>query len=1174
MNDFADLTPRRYPRKNIQSTISNYFEFAEGSNSLLSDTKSYYRSLRHQTDVINYFTNTQIKNMLIYMKPGRGKTVIMGLIAEFFREEYLQSLSDSINISRVRGCIVLTTGENQRNGFIDIIVCVCNPGYTRRDNGELATSRKTLNKSFKKWYEFKTYRKFAKRIYQKEQDLISKYEQIFEDFEDDQDVEDTSDSLQAAQEEFIKWIKEEYSHKYICLDELHNFRCSKSQLEQILDYNKTLSDLGNIHVEDDFKGDAESENSEESDKAQYSQRMNKLQVIRAILIILDNASGVRVIVSDATPMVDTPEDFKTILFMLCTHEERKEIVNLNMEVVEARDLSKYLEGKVSFVGELSNRAVAEYMGNIYNAQANNKASVSFYAYVCYMSAYQSEKYMKVYNKSQLVNDIYISSKQSSIIVSPKPYSIEFVVKTANGHHLSDELINYLGGVKATKDVKLANLKKISTIFYEIMEILSDSYFETTQIYDTLEGVDVQKNARVIPVKDKQGNRKHKVVTPFGVIAVYYEYVEGNGGIILLGLLLEFILGYERFKAKSGISTGSKSGFCTTSNTIINPELESSKLRYCLLHSNIPVSLTETTKAILKSGQNMTAKYIRVVLMSGAAREGVSIYNALGYIPVGSEWTPSDNEQAEGRVFREDSADYLREYITLTDFGKPEKSKMKNTYYDKNDRLKVRVYKLSAVPVIDEEPDQNKSVHFQIAISVESKKSSIDRLADIIASLAFDYHLQPVNKVKPYYGKIKEIKGYYYNNTLNKMRSQYMNAIEEKIYQHLKDNPDLNISYLSKKIVENYGLSNNMTTIVGLLIDEAINSGTIIKGNKFGHDQGLLKTGDYAYLSNKGSETFYSHNLIVTRPISGTSIKANTAEINKIFSSIKNNDDPTDEEILAVFLKNVRDKVNKNNTFKKCLELFYSQDITENRYINSLLRSYRAYYYHTKYPSMVLDHINNRNTGKNGPKQGRKPKRVVAQAYTYFGKTHNENETKEVIISMFSCSFTEKGRLAHYLKIAEKPEVFDMDEKIWTDYKTIPSNSLELEKLSIAYREAFRNYINEQIISLSQEKGGMNKLIIDHDDRVVEYPIFVLKEKLREEKLVDFTNSNKNSGNKSSMIFINDKNSLEMYMILNKGKKPNKSQLEAFYVKYSDRSSDLNGRLINILDEIGAVLELY
>ena len=198
----------------------------------------------------------------------------------------------------------------------------------------------------------------------------------------------------------------------------------------------------------------------------------------------------------------------------------------------------------------------------------------------------------------------------------------------------------------------------------------------------------------------------------GICYDFQKYI--RTGIVLLGFCLESAAyGFENYSGRnSAFSEGEnilRRSYCSGSDyagarTI---KLEKRK-RYAVIDVHSTGANITNILQLLNSPENALGEYLKVIIVSGAGKEGINIYNAVTVVIGDSVWTTSDHRQAVSRTTRSNGRNEL-----LAQVRDPEVRKRLGVSMDYDFRP-IRVYNMASMPIPWE--SYNKSEQAEILIN--------------------------------------------------------------------------------------------------------------------------------------------------------------------------------------------------------------------------------------------------------------------------------------------------------------------------------------------------------------------------------------------------------------------------------------------------------------------------
>lgn len=143
---------------------------------------------------------------------------------------------------------------------------------------------------------------------------------------------------------------------------------------------------------------------------------------------------------------------------------------------------------------------------------------------------------------------------------------------------------------------------------------------------------------------------------------YTDYVHGSGAI-MLGMCFQ-AQGFEKFDERSSVFVSSgfePRGVCPSADTSRRvKDTFPKKLRYALLTSETPDTVIDAMLELFNSPENINGDYIKAIIGSPVARDGINIFNVRRGHLVTPGWHPSGMHQALSRFMRADSHNAILE----------------------------------------------------------------------------------------------------------------------------------------------------------------------------------------------------------------------------------------------------------------------------------------------------------------------------------------------------------------------------------------------------------------------------------------------------------------------------------------------------------------------------------
>jgi len=441
--------------------------------------------------------------------------------------------------STIDGAVIFASGDKMLDNFKMEIALKCTPGQYRPNDYDNLTQR----------------------------EIITRINKLVSNFYDIKDNTFTKFSQNVIGKLSDEEIINRYSNKILVIDEVHNLR---------------------IH-----------DNKEESTR--YNNFHRFLHLVKNCKIIL--LSG--------TPMVNDPNEIASIMNLILPTEEQlpdgedfikkymtKDNNILKIKEDEKNNLKKYFKGRVSYLTSMESDVNKIYIGD-----KNVGHLEHLVVYKNIMSKYQTEGYIKAYNKDVLsdkeqdiIKGFKNNSREASLFVYPDgswgSAGFDKYIKDMknNSYSLEPDFAKLLKG--KNNDETIQKISKYSCKYAYVLSEISSSTNELWFIYGSI--------------------------------------VRGSG-IILFSLLLQLL----DFSPAYGNETTEKN-------------------RYAILAGDLSTSQLKKIQNRYNNDDNATGKYIKVIIGSQVISEGFSFYNVQREVILTPYWNLSETTQAIARGLRLDS----------------------------------------------------------------------------------------------------------------------------------------------------------------------------------------------------------------------------------------------------------------------------------------------------------------------------------------------------------------------------------------------------------------------------------------------------------------------------------------------------------------------------------------
>lgn len=613
----------------FQTAITAKEEFRELAAQIKEAAPKRGQFYKHQT-FIHRFMNVYNYALLIH-RTGTGKTGAAAGFAESLKRSYIEGAMDFIELymlprkTHIRHVYILARGPAVIDVFKDQIVCRYSvPGSYETPlimNAKTDTQRKTnITNELKKYYSIITFGEFVKNIVQK-------------DYSDDQ-------------------IRKDYSGCLFIVDEAHNLRIDLAKGEKI-----------------------------KTQKRNY-------QTLHRVFHLAERS---KVMLMTATPMVNHSGEIGSLMNL---------ILPLNMQMptdrnfyltATAEQMEPYFRGRISYIRELDTSAEVVYKGTPIEAQYNFNGKT-----------YKSQKIVWGSEMSGPVQipgtDIVIPGQNSGYLQVATPgKDLPVVLDEVDENEGLDEEIGVNVGADEGDNISADETRRRA--FHEKERQASNFvgpdgssgklFFDRYISQERRMGTEVALPDRFVDSPElapflKDLNWLRVLSSKFhdifvlsnqapGNVFIYFDFKRGSGAIVQ-GLVFEE-QGYERFYRETSIFSPEKRdpGGLRPLCPPEAPEGASIKVpverptnipknpkRYALL---IPETSDPAQRIILEtfnSYENRHGDYIKVLIVTPAGREGISVASVIQMHLAGPGWNPASDYQAESRVLRATSHDWLIE----------------------------------------------------------------------------------------------------------------------------------------------------------------------------------------------------------------------------------------------------------------------------------------------------------------------------------------------------------------------------------------------------------------------------------------------------------------------------------------------------------------------------------
>jgi hypothetical protein len=632
-----------------------------------------------------------IDKLLILHEAGTGKTCTMISVGEFYEmiSQTLEGMTNSLlrQSFPIRKTYVLIRNPLLKDEFYNQLVCVCSKTnkYLSAKWIQEAKDEKSrairVRKEVGKWYKVMGYRDFANKIFTVKEEFDAKGKKI------------TTFVPKISEEK----LKKKFSNCLFFADEIHNLR----------------------NVEGDFAEMAEED------------RESNIMNYTALWEVFHTAQNIKVMLATATPMINRPADLVPILNLLLP--ETKQVAdNTDFAKMSLKNFEKIVRGLVSFVRVLDTGIDVVYKGDPIEGAtlevAGEEVEATTVLQASTMSDFQSRGYLDAELKEE-------TDVRASGIRKPARHASNFVfprkITTVEGELTFDEdqigLYGTEGFKEYTEEVK-KGVYRFKKNFQELVKRKLVQVEEEVEEDGRVETIVTEKNLSLLPTFSQKFEDIIQLCEENdGSCFCYTDDFALASGAVLLGLCFE-IYGFKRFNTDSSAfeilgskTTGAGSGFCAkdAENVKRRIRVEPAK-RYAILSSDVEQETIRNILTLFNSKENMNGEYIKVIIASRKAREGLNLANVQNVHLVNPSWNQANMYQAIFRAIRATS------HVDLL-AAKRQKA-IEEGKDPKKERITIRVYQHCSV-ISDAEDvlalarklgDENISVELQMYQLSEKK----------------------------------------------------------------------------------------------------------------------------------------------------------------------------------------------------------------------------------------------------------------------------------------------------------------------------------------------------------------------------------------------------------------------------------------------------------------------
>lgn len=883
-------------------------------------------------------------NTLVIWSPGTGKSGGAGGIAEKMRSDTLNVVTDYVqeyikpNTTHIKRVIFLVKNKTLKDQFKSEIVCkyskkdtyrtekilnaLNKPAQTAQEmKGKEQSIKSNITRELHKYYQFKTYTKFAKNLYDKGYTK--------EDYE------------------------KEYSGTMFIVDEVHNLR-----------------------IESDIETDDENLPSHIRYNKDEEKTKQQIKVYNTLWELFHSIKRSKIVLMTATPMINSPIEIGFIMnLILPAGSDNQMPVSKEDERFYSKateeDLAKYFNGYISYVGKSDSFAIPRPQGQVMNETYNVrgiKVKSKMKIYPVKMMDKITLPDGTVYpGQAEVYQNVLNSSKESSFRIHERQISNFMFPDGTYGQNGVKKWIK-----NPTSDFYDPINELVSWISSNYLYYLSPKFYTTIKL-----------------TNESKGNTF--VFSPFKI----------GSGAFLLGMCYRYFGGYEQFREKTSVFEGSSvnenrsggvysclitdddnGGNGDNTRNRISRRFEKKK-RYAIITSGMSENEIEIILSTFNSWDNRYGEYIKCLIVTPIAREGINVSNVLTYINIGPGWNRALSFQAEHRVLRAISHVFLLEELKKKMIERGEDPSLAKIYVD--------IYNLAAV----KDTGYKYTADVDMYRISENKDIIFKYIENIMQKTAFDCQINYsrndiTRKMNPYHELFESETSDCINPPPEKIdTSSYdilysdndINQIIEYIRDIYQDEFSLNINDLIEK-VKGYSTKYPESYIIKAL--HKIIKNKMILTDNFGYYVYMKVYGDQVYISREYplSEDTGINNDTILDYYSNNLITIYSQNISDYIEYYKSNENVALKDELSTLSINdprwdqIFDDLSieaKINLFEKSIENILYRDNKDISIDEKIFNKYREKYYYPIYePTTLLEFVANK-LSQRGKGRGRKPK---------------------------------------------------------------------------------------------------------------------------------------------------------------------------------------------------------
>lgn len=666
-------------KKEFQDTSAKKIEPIPGPGGLFSYQEFVERYMR------------AYDKLYLYFLPGTGKTCSYISIAEDYRHRSKPFETDEARVSvladalvdyytsfpgTVKKVYVILKGPTLEEEFKRQLLCKCASSayYTEKiKNARSQRARDTLiTRQVSSWFELTSYVKFANKI--------------------------------ASQNPTDAQLADEFENCMIVADEIHTVK----------------NDLVSIAKEDEFIEPVE--NDDEPELVNQNEAYNK--VYSTLWKVMHLPRRVKVILSSGTPMINDPNELVDQMNLLLPIDKQLP-KKTNLKKWDIAQFREFFMGYISFVqsGDLGVDPIfhGTPLDVSFPSESGSLEPSQMNVVRLEMSSFQRDVYLDVVKEKK--KGVRNDERQASQFVFPDgSYGGSFPRRPKEGgkKKSAKTIVRELEEKKKVKKAETFGLGKY------IKSEAQNVYIATPEWTRATNSIEKIRKLSCVTADMVQ-----KCMELPGICFIYDELFMGSGAITK-AMCLES-MGFKRFNELSSPFVTEKKGakfeYCAGGGGSEGRTLKLNKaLRYGLITSETSEARDQILLSVLNSDENRHGEYIKVLIGSRLARDGLNLANVqMVFLP--GMWTPSGLYQAMSRSIRATS------HVKLVEESK-------------TGRVDVNIYRMAAVAKdVNNVLGENKkkkikevSVDLDMYAIAERKDREIATVRRNIKRVAVDCHL--------------------------------------------------------------------------------------------------------------------------------------------------------------------------------------------------------------------------------------------------------------------------------------------------------------------------------------------------------------------------------------------------------------------------------------------------